>query len=140
MSRRDIINSLKAQLKTIPVFSRRIYNQRTQPKTGYPCVALYSASEAITTQTLTLHPRPQQRTLTINISVFAKTTQDDEKLEIDIDNYSELIESVVSQPPGTIDLQLIDINFPPAPTDEEKLEVTETVLVYAITYETTEPN
>jgi|GEM_PF-2464768 len=140
MSRRDIINSLKAQLKTIPAFSRRVYNQRTQPKNGYPCVALYSASEAITTQTFTLHPRPQQRTLTIHISAFAKTTQDDEKLEIDIDNYSELIEAAVSQPANTIDLQLIDINFPPAPTDEEKLEVTETVLAYAITYETTEPN
>lgn len=138
--RRTYLNAIKAQLKTIPDFSKRTYNQRTPPRNQYPCVTLYAVNEETTALTINATPRPQERVLAFHVSVFIKATQDEEKLEADIDAYTAQVEAVVKAPTGTDDLQLVQTQFPEVFQDEEKLEVAEIVLTYALHYTTTEFN
>jgi hypothetical protein len=135
--RRSFFTTFKAQLKTISLFSGRAFNQRQPPKNNYPCVTVYAASEPVGLATV-CRPREQTRTLQFHVSIFIKATQDDEKLEADIDSYTALVESVIKAPAGTNDLQLLDTTFPEIFQDEEKLEVAEITMIYALTYNTTE--
>jgi hypothetical protein len=136
--RRIFLNAFKAQLKTIPEFSKRVWNQRTPPKNQWPCILVYSATESVATETIHPAPRPQARTLNFSVSLFINGTQDEEKLEADIDTYTALIESVIKAPEGVNDLQLLETGFPQVFQDEEKLEVAEIIMTYALSYITTE--
>lgn len=136
--RRQHLTDLKTQLKTIPEFSKRVFNQRQPPKNGYPSVTVYSATENTDIGTIHPPPRPQERTLTVRVNIYIKTTQDDEKLEADIDNYTALIEAAVKAPIGVNDLQLIETTFPEVFPDDEKLEVAEINMIYLLRYDTTE--
>jgi hypothetical protein len=138
--RRRLLTDIKNQLKSIPDFSRRAWNQRQSPKNQYPCATVYAVSEPVSIESINEAPRSQQRALTIHISIFIKATQDDEKLECDIDNYTHLVESTIKAPIGVTDLRLLDTIFPEVFQDEEKLEVAEVVMVYMLGYDTTEFN
>ncbi len=136
--RRQWLNALKAQLKTIPEFAKRVLNQRTPPKNQYPSVTVYSVTENTAIENIHPAPRSQERTLTVHVNLYIKTTQDDEKLESDIDSYTALIEAVIKAPEGVNDLQLIETIFPEVFPDEEKLEVAEVNMIYLLRYDTTE--
>jgi hypothetical protein len=138
--RRRWLNAIKAQLKTISDFSKRVLNQRTAPKTGFPGVTVYAVTETTAIETIHLPPRSQERTLTVHVNLYIKTTQDDEKLESDIDSYTALIEAVIKAPEGVNDLQLIETIFPEVFPDDEKLDVAEITMIYLLRYDTTEFN
>lgn len=136
--RRKYLNDLKTQLKTIPEFSKRVWNHRTPPKNQYPSVTVYAVTENTAIENIHLPPRPQERTLTVHVNLYIKATQDDEKLEADIDSYTALVEAVIKAPEGVNDLQLIETTFPEVFPDEEKLEVAEINMIYLLRYDTTE--
>jgi hypothetical protein len=135
--RRANLESLRNQLQTLPDFAG-VWIQRIGPvRNSYPCITLYSESETVEYLTFQPSPRPQERTQTVSVNIWVRGTTDDEKAEIDMDNFALAVEAILSQPDKSSAMQLVATDFKVA-EDEPELHVV--TLTYHLNYFSTEFN
>ncbi len=135
--RRAILESLRTQLQTLPDFAG-VWIQRIGPvRNSYPCITLYSESETVDYLTFQRSPRLQERTQTVLVNIWVRGTTDDEKAEIDMDNFALAAETILSQPDKSSVMQLVATDFKVA-EDEPELHVV--TLTYHLNYFSTEFN
>ncbi|MGZ5000625.1 MAG: hypothetical protein ACXV7F_10010 [Methylomonas sp.] len=133
--RRAILEALRTQLKTLPVFAG-VWIQRIGPtRNSYPSITLYADAEPV--EYLTLHqlPRKQERTLAVSVNVWVRGTANDEKAESDMDAFAVSIESVLAKPSQAADMVLVATDFKVA---EEEPEIHVITLTYSVSYFSTE--
>lgn len=144
-ARRKILESLAAQLQTLPDFAGKVWIQRIGPvRNSYPCITLFSEAEQVEHTTFHQSPRPQLRTVSVSINAWIRGTADDEKAEIDLDASALDIEQVLIKPdikkPGETknvvqSMELIGSNFL---VSEDEPEIHQVTLSYSVRYHTTE--
>lgn len=133
--RRAIIEALRTQLLTLTGFGG-VWIQRIGPvRNVFPCITLHAEAESVTTESIHLQPRPQDRALTVAINVWVRGTQDDERAESDLDLHALEIEQKLSKPALADDIQLAATEFY---VDEEEPEIHQLRLIYQISYSTRE--
>jgi len=135
--RRNILEALRTQLKTLTGFAGVWIQRIGPPRDSFPSITLYA--EAETVEHLTLHPtpRPQERIITVAVSIWVRGVADDEKSEIDMDNFSAEVEAVLTQPTTANGMILIATDFT---VSEEEPEIHVVTLTYHISYFSTEFN
>ncbi|UOA08328.1 hypothetical protein [Methylobacter sp. S3L5C] len=135
--RRANLESLRTQLQALPDFAG-VWIQRIGPvRNSYPCITLYSESETVEYLTFQRSPRPQERTQNVSVNIWVRGTTDDEKAEIDMDNFALAVEAILSQPDKSSAMQLVATDFKVA-EDEPELHVV--TLTYHLNYFSTEFN
>jgi hypothetical protein len=121
--RRAILESLRAQLKSLPGYGG-VWIQRSAPqRVAYPAITLFADNE--TSDLITIHePREQERILTISIIVWIQGTPDGEKTDEDMDNAALDIERILRKPAKTLDFYLFSTDFQYSENDPEINAVT----------------
>jgi len=129
--RRKILEDLRTQLKTLPVFAG-VWIQRIGPtRNAYPCITLAADSESIEYLTINMVSRAQYRTVSISITAWVRGTSDDEKSEVGMDAAAEAIESVLTLPANAEDIILLNTDFTVA---EDEPEIHAVTLSYSVRY------
>jgi hypothetical protein len=141
--RRTYLSAMTDQLKTIPNFANRVWNQRVLTKKHYPCALIYGVSETVEAASLSI-PRTQERTLTFSVAIYIRAAHHTaELIEQESDTYTALVEATIQCPTGATDLQLIGTEFPVIiyeEDNEDKIIAAEIVMAYNLSYDTTEFN
>jgi hypothetical protein len=116
--RRKFLESLRTQLQALSGYGG-VWIQRASPNRNmYPAITIYTESESAQAQTIG-DPPCLARVANVNISVWIRGTQDDEKLERDFDNYAMDIEKNVILPVGADSFYLTQTDFQFAEDDPE---------------------
>jgi hypothetical protein len=133
--RRNLLESLRTQLKTITKIGK-VRIQRLAPKAlAHRDVILYDTEED--TETLLIHPQPraQNRILTVAVTGYILGQLDDEKVEADMDILALDIEKKMTTPSSADDIRLIATDKTVA---EDDPSINILTLTYQLEYNTVE--
>jgi len=133
--RRNILQALRTQLQALPGFGG-VWIQRIGPgRNAYPCITLYAEAETVEHLTFQPTPRPQERVVTVAVNIWIRGVEDDEKAEIDMDDFAVVVEGVLVRPALASGMSLIATDFK---VSEEEPEIHALTLTYQISYFSTE--
>jgi hypothetical protein len=133
--RRAILEALRDQLLTLTGYGGVWIRRIGPPRNVFPCITLYAENENVTTESVHPQPRPQDRSVTVAVTVWVRGTIDDERAESDMDTHALEIEQKLSKPTHADDIQLIATEFY---VDEEEPEIHQLKLIYKIDYSSNE--
>lgn len=134
--RRVILNDIRDQLDSLPYFGIARIQRIAPSRESFPSITLFAESESVDHISNAI-PRSQLRVLTISVIAWLNNAQDDEKTELDMDQYALEIEGALTKPSHAEDIHLVSTDFLFA---EDDTAINALTLTYKITYLTTELN
>lgn len=140
--RREIIAELRQRLTALPKF-HWVRNQRVplDGQTGrkYPGITFFVENETTRTETIHVMPRPQDRVLTVTVQVWMQTdSADQEKIESDLDDYAQLVETAFSLALSLVDVTNVQLLSTEMIVGEDDPRLHVAALTYQIDYSTHE--
>ena len=122
MKRSELLKSFKQQIKSIEAFGNlKVQNTRQKPQTNNsPAITFYVVDENIETEGVNLDV--QEREMIINLVVWIQNNGVDfEKIEEDLDKYTETVENNLKSPELATDMKQLAVNFGVAEDSNNKL-------------------